>query len=283
MSTAAVSWSLSRKLTGPLTPETRLVLVALAEYAGPDGRHAFPSAATIADELGVSERTVRRHLAYLQELGLIRRGDQQHVEHYPINRRPVVYDLDLEGGRGILTTQAVDPDTGELATVRGDSADTPTPPARGDSADTPPESWGVSTRPSGVSAVTPKPRTKPTTTPLPPAGVDPQVAAARAANGYTPAGIHRTCGTSHPAGLSCPPLVPMPADWRSQTQPRSTDDAVASSWPRCPACGGPTITDDHPCRRCAAASVHTPTLLEEMTECPAQAPPPSAGPPSPTG
>lgn len=256
MSSNATRWALSRRMTGPLPAESRLVLVALAEYAGPDGRHAFPSVATLADDLGVSERTVRRQLAYLADLDLIRRGDQRHVEHYPANRRPVVYDLDLEGGRGVMVAQPVGPD-GTLVDVdmpRGDTPDTPPPPARGDTHDTPGELRGVSHGQPGVSQMTPKPRTKPTTTPLPP--VDPQLAHARAQAGYTPDGVHRVCGTDHPIGLSCPELRPMPADFRA-----TITAELESAWDRCPACGGPAL--GRVCRRCADAGA-APLTLDDM-------------------
>lgn len=281
MSSDALRWALSRKLTGPLPAETRLVLVALAEHANPDGEGAWPGVARLADTIGVSERTVRRQLAHLEGLGLIRRGDQRHVDHYPANRRPVVYDLDITG-TGILIAQPVNPDgtladvtmppdspvTGDTPTpARDDTPVTPETPARGDTADTPTESWGVTGRRSGVSPVTPKPRTKELHTPLPPKSPPPpaeqQRAHALAAAGYTPDGIHRQCGTNHPLGLSCPPLTPMPAGWRDRALTPTALDTV--DWARCPSCDGPSLTPGL-CRGCTDAGVTPqppPALFDE--------------------
>lgn len=113
---------------------TRLVLVVLADYAGQDGRHAFPAVATIATRLCADRRSVQRSLVKLREDGYIVLGDQRHTMHYPANRRPVVYDL-------LITERAskpVDNDTDSGVThaapvihrggVEGTSGAVPTPP-----------------------------------------------------------------------------------------------------------------------------------------------------------
>ena len=93
MSIAAVSVCLDAHVEDP---STWRVLVTLADYADPTGRHAFPSVkTTLVDRTGYARSTVNRALAQLLEAGLIRHGDQQLVEHLPSNRRPTVYDLDL--------------------------------------------------------------------------------------------------------------------------------------------------------------------------------------------
>lgn len=78
----------------------RHVLLCLANYAGTEGRDAFPSAATLANETGLSERTVRYKLDVLEDAGLIVRGKQAiaavHIDRH--DRRPVVYDLQLKRG-----------------------------------------------------------------------------------------------------------------------------------------------------------------------------------------
>ena len=73
----------------------RHVLLCLANYAGSDGRGAFPSALTLAVDTGLSERTVRYKLDALEAAGLIRRGNQSIAAAYidRHDRRPVVYDL----------------------------------------------------------------------------------------------------------------------------------------------------------------------------------------------
>lgn len=50
----------------------KFVLVALAEFAD-EGALAYPSQATLANMTGQAERTVRAHLVYLEEKGLIKR------------------------------------------------------------------------------------------------------------------------------------------------------------------------------------------------------------------
>jgi hypothetical protein len=52
----------------------RLVLIALADHAGPDGEGAFPSLDTIAQKSGLSKRHARRSLRMLEEHGAIGRS-----------------------------------------------------------------------------------------------------------------------------------------------------------------------------------------------------------------
>ena len=94
MSVEAISWALNDApgVPAPLV----VVLIGLANHAGPDGRGAYPSQATLARYARKDPRTVRRDLARLEALGLIRRGDQRLVEHLPADRRPVVWDLAVE-------------------------------------------------------------------------------------------------------------------------------------------------------------------------------------------
>lgn len=71
------------------------VLYVLANYAGSDGRNAWPSQRTIAEKAWCSIRSVGRHLAALEKRGVIRRGDQRLVDHMPKGKRPVVWDLNM--------------------------------------------------------------------------------------------------------------------------------------------------------------------------------------------
>lgn len=80
--------------------QSTLILVALAENASDNGTAAWPSISTIARKARCSERTVHRKLRELEELRLIRRGDQRHVAHLDGRYRPVVYDLALHRSRG---------------------------------------------------------------------------------------------------------------------------------------------------------------------------------------
>lgn len=94
-----MSWALSRRDLGK-DSSARHVLLCLANYAGTDGRGAFPSAKTLTDDTGLSERTVRLKLDLLEERGLIVRGNQALAAVYidRHDRRPVVYDLLIKRG-----------------------------------------------------------------------------------------------------------------------------------------------------------------------------------------
>lgn len=91
MSIEAYTWALTDTKVGDAT--RKLVLAGLANHAHKDGRHAFPSKATLADYAECSPKTVGRHLKVLLDDGWIREGDQQTVAHLRADRRPVVYDV----------------------------------------------------------------------------------------------------------------------------------------------------------------------------------------------
>lgn len=169
MSTEAVAWALRADLTGTLSAEHRLVLVTLADHARPDGTGAWPAVATIAHRLGCAPRSVQRALKRLESLGLIKRGDQRMVSHLPGNRRPTVWTLRIgaridESTPQLEDTQLVDVTPTPEDVIhrdRGDSSVTPT-------GVTPVTSRGDTCGTSGVTAVSPKPRTKPSKNTNPP-------------------------------------------------------------------------------------------------------------------
>lgn len=88
------------------------VLVKLANVADQDGKRAFRAKSSIADELGVSARSVQRAFRELEEAHLLRLGDQRLVSHLPANRRPVVYDI-VMGRRGAVQITLSGETTGE--------------------------------------------------------------------------------------------------------------------------------------------------------------------------
>lgn len=92
-----MAWAIEQQLVTGAT--ARHVLLVLANYADHEGRCAFPSAATLARNTGLTERGVRMKLAELQKLGAIRLGNQAivaaHIDR--ADRRPVVYDLCITG------------------------------------------------------------------------------------------------------------------------------------------------------------------------------------------
>ena len=90
MSWQATSWALREAPVGNNTT------VSLADRAGVDGRNTWPSVRTLMGELHISDSTVRRQLAWLEDQGIISRGDQSMAERnangrsIPPQFRPVV-------------------------------------------------------------------------------------------------------------------------------------------------------------------------------------------------
>ncbi|WP_219268915.1 helix-turn-helix domain-containing protein [Pseudomonas sp. Xaverov 259] len=95
-----MSWALSLPVQTLKDSSARHVLLCLANYAGSNGAGAFPSASTLAQDTGLSERTVRYKLDDLEKFGLIQKGNQAiaavHIDRH--DRRPVVYDLQISRG-----------------------------------------------------------------------------------------------------------------------------------------------------------------------------------------
>lgn len=69
------NWALREAICPP--PNSRLILLALADRCGPDGRSAWPTVETLSLEAHCSESSVRRALKALEQCGTIRRGDQR--------------------------------------------------------------------------------------------------------------------------------------------------------------------------------------------------------------
>lgn len=72
------------------------LLLKLANVAAQDGSRAWRNMHEVAVELGVSLRSVRRALKALEDQRLIIRGEQHYVDHIRGDRRPVVYDLNMD-------------------------------------------------------------------------------------------------------------------------------------------------------------------------------------------
>jgi hypothetical protein len=91
MSLQAMVWALKQ---APVTDASaHLILIGLADHAHDDGTGSYPFRETLAAYARCSLRTVASKLRLLEDMGVIRRGDQQLVAHYRPDRRPVVYDL----------------------------------------------------------------------------------------------------------------------------------------------------------------------------------------------
>ncbi|OZY39366.1 helix-turn-helix domain-containing protein [Pseudomonas fragi] len=95
-----MAWALALPKQVLENPSARHVLLCLANYAGSDGRGAFPSAKTLSEDTGLGERTVRLKLDELEQSGFILRGNQAIAAAYidRRDRRPVVYDLQIKRG-----------------------------------------------------------------------------------------------------------------------------------------------------------------------------------------
>lgn len=108
MSIEAIAWVLNDAPCN--NPTQRLVLVALANHARPDGTAAFPSVATIQRYTALSERAIRYHLDALEDSGLIVRCDSRIVAAYiqRSDRRPIGYNLMLGLSREVQVEQVVE-------------------------------------------------------------------------------------------------------------------------------------------------------------------------------
>jgi helix-turn-helix protein len=120
VSIEAISWALN---AAPIPRDRRdasslaVVLVGLANHAGPDGRNAFPSLAKLVRYTRLSERSVRYALRTLQDLGLILGSDPAIVAAYVKrpDRRPNGYDLAMQRSEPVVDNAdaAVDNSDGE--------------------------------------------------------------------------------------------------------------------------------------------------------------------------
>lgn len=101
---------------------SHLILIGLADHAEDDGTNARPSQKTLANYAQVSVRTVGYKIKALSEAGLIVRGDQQQVAHLRKDRRPTVWDLNLNLVREKVKKQRTD-DLQNLQTVGSEADD----------------------------------------------------------------------------------------------------------------------------------------------------------------
>lgn len=98
MSVQAMTWALEQRMV--TDPTARHVLLCLANYADKNGRGAFPSVSSLADDTGLSARTVQAKLRALEEQGIVVEGNRAVAAAY-INRRdrvPTCYDIIMSRG-----------------------------------------------------------------------------------------------------------------------------------------------------------------------------------------
>jgi helix-turn-helix protein len=193
----------------PMPSQLVPVLTGLAYHADSKGRGAYPSVARLAAYACKSERSVRRDLRDLEELKLIRRGDQSKAAHLSADKRPEVYDLATEvkvpdgragsddRTRASARTLASSRERGRATreAKKASSANGSTP-ERGDvdvraDADVPPDvdvQAGGRGRPSGGTPTSAEPKNEPTDEQLPKDSSLPPASSAPAEDG--PAADH---------------------------------------------------------------------------------------------
>jgi hypothetical protein len=92
----ASAWAMDKGKDYDLDAVTRYVLLILANYADKEGNDIYPSLGTLEGDTGLSERTIRRHIKTLIDVGLLDYGDQSVVVNHPkirMDQRPKVYRL----------------------------------------------------------------------------------------------------------------------------------------------------------------------------------------------
>lgn len=109
MTNKTQAWAMGQ---APVTdPIQKLILLVLAEYARDDGSNVWLSQSNIAKKACCSVRTVRNHLAAMEQAGLICKGDPSGIpDRVPLHRRPTVWDLQLDQVQGPAVV-IPDPDT----------------------------------------------------------------------------------------------------------------------------------------------------------------------------
>lgn len=90
MSVELIARAKKTRLGGDST--AKLLLIVLADYANAEGM-AWPTVATMTEEVEKSERTIQTALRKLKRLKLIRRGNQKWTRNYPKGQRPTVYEI----------------------------------------------------------------------------------------------------------------------------------------------------------------------------------------------
>lgn len=95
MSVESISWALNLEV--PMDPTTKLVLVGICNHDGDGG--SWPKLATLARYAGISERSVRRQLRTLEEMGLITTEvNAGGTAKTRADARPNLYTVHRDGG-----------------------------------------------------------------------------------------------------------------------------------------------------------------------------------------
>lgn len=112
-----------------LKPTEKLVLIGVANHDGDGG--AFPKVATLAGYACVSDRQVQKHLATLEDKGLLRRHyGQGRLVNTPDHEQSTLYELFLDGVNsttppGVNSTTPQEPSVEPSSSSRSSEAKTP--------------------------------------------------------------------------------------------------------------------------------------------------------------
>lgn len=121
MSLQAMNWVLYDIDPDELEQSEFRILLVMADHADTEGCGVWLGAAKISKLSRLSLRQVRYALRHLQDKGIIRRGDQRLVKHLPGNKRPVVYDLVMDEGRGATIAHQTEEQGCNVTAPRKDS------------------------------------------------------------------------------------------------------------------------------------------------------------------
>ena len=106
-----MTWALEMGRSHELEAAPRLLLLCMANYADAEGHNVFPSNATLQNDTGLSESSIRRHTRRLEALGLIAPDDPAYaaIKIKRADKRPNVYRLLLNDAerherRGVTMT-----------------------------------------------------------------------------------------------------------------------------------------------------------------------------------
>lgn len=130
MSWQAMAWADSLPIDDSLPMGAYRVLLKMANAADPEGKGVFRTVERLAQELGRDVRSIRRYIKTLLDQKLIVEGDQQLVSHIPANRRPKVYNLNMQPIEEMQASFEIDP-SAVTTTVTPKAVDNS--PPRGDS------------------------------------------------------------------------------------------------------------------------------------------------------
>jgi hypothetical protein len=118
----AITWAWRQDVP----PGRKLVLLGLADTADDDGR-TWPSLATVAEKAGLDLRSVRRHVAALEDDGLLRRehrlrGDGSRTSNLVVLALSTPPDTAVRSGQTVVSGREPSGEPSPLPTVEGRNA-----------------------------------------------------------------------------------------------------------------------------------------------------------------